>query len=378
MGDHRGADQDDEVDERDERDRAEGGVQRRPVQDQGDPDQGDEQEVEQHRPDDAADEDAPAPPPLQLLLQGAELLVLSAPDDLVRAHDLLARLDLVEVHVDAAPQLLAGGRGRRGVLDERGSEEGAQEFGVHGLADLRARIGVSGARAGEKVREGGDPVHLDRRVGVGAPDDDLAAQAVERAARDDARGEPPAQLSRDRARHRLAPPRGGEVRGLLAAQLYADGRRRALHRRHDLRGRRSGAGRAGDRRVQRGHEPLRGVQRGGAILEDRLPGPGQLLALARELVLGLGHGEGERRDDVLRRDRADLVERDVDRGRGREEHVGEHGERERERDTDAVEAQQRPAVPRGRCRRRALDPPPEIHQSPASSAYALMIWRTSR
>ena len=71
----------------------------------------------------------------------------------------------------------------------------------------------------------------------------------------------------------------------------------------------------------------RAVERGGNEVEHRLDGPHHGVALRLQLGGRFENAKGERRDDVVARDRADFVDRKVDRRRRREQHVGQNRQR---------------------------------------------------
>jgi hypothetical protein len=101
------------------------------------------------------------------------------------------------------------------------------------------------------------------------------------------------------------------------------------------------------------------------------------IALRLQLGFGLRHTEGERRDDRLRRDEADLVQRQLDGGREWEEQERDDGDGEPDGQPEQVPRQGPPSrsVVVGR-----IGHAPRAHggQSPESPAYALMMSRTRR
>ena len=114
-------------------------------------------------------------------------------------------------------------------------------------------------------------------------------------------------------------PAFGEVGRLGRRERQPLGLRRLLDRRRPatLVRRRLEAGKEGV------HGDLRAVDRPLLKLVDRLHGRGQLLRLARQLLVGLVHGEREGRDHVAVRGLPDRHRSHVGRARG-EGQVGEH------------------------------------------------------
>jgi hypothetical protein len=94
------------------------------------------------------------------------------------------------------------------------------------------------------------------------------------------------------------------------------------------------------RRSSRQPAPRR-IERRRIVGEHRRHPAQRVVAFGRQLIGGLGNAEGERRDDVVRRDRADLVQRRVGGRRRREQQVRDDREHEREQRPRHVDAQLR-------------------------------------
>ena len=297
VGDGGGAEQRRSEQQSDERHLALFAVGLAPVEHHQHPEHAEHQRVAEHRPHDAAERRARRGAAAhQLVVQRLQLLVRGPRDDLSRrgkpvplAHHVLAR-------VHAAHQLAAPPPRLRLVRHERRAEEAPHELQVHHVAHARPRIGVHRPRAQQVLVVAQHLVASDGLLRSPAPHD---------------------QLSRSLG---LQHPRPGADDGL---RPLADGVAERLEERVQL----------GRRAVV---DPL-------LKLIERLGAGGEILRLARQLLVGLGHDEVERRDDVAPGLRSRLEQRPEVGGARGERQIREHREADHPRPARPVVAHFVPA-----------------------------------
>ena len=234
-------------------------------------------------------------------------------------------------------------------------------------------------RPTDQHRERLDAVRVDPPLILAAAEDDVTAHVVECAARGDAGAKPSLEDALHCAEHRRPAALLRQVRRLGSRQRHALRCRRLLNSDDDI-ARVSRRRRPVHRLGERGQLAPSRIERARHEVEHWLDRRRGGIALLRELGVGFRNAKRERRNDVVRCHRTHFINRKVHRRRRRKEQIGEHRERQRQRNARSVKSEPRPA----RCgvrRVRSLCRLLEIHPAAFSAScrsYARTMSRTRR
>ena len=312
-------------------------------------------------------------------MQRPQLVVLLASDDLVRPDDLFADTYLVLCRRHRATHVVASQLRCCAIGDDRRMKESAEQPEIDAVANDRCRVGVDQPRPTDQHRERLNAVGRHPPLVLPTLEDDVTADVVERATRRNTAATPALENALHGAEHGGTASLLRQIRRLVRRQ--GDPLRRGGLLNSDERVTRvAGRARAVQSLCDCRELPARRIERRRHVVEHRLDGCCGRLPFLGKLRVGLGNAECERRDDVVRCDRADLVYGKVDRGRRGKEHVCEHSERQCDRDAHTMFAH-----PRASWRRVAATTPlavlTDVHPAARSAScrsYARTMSRTRR